>query len=255
MIVASANSHTGLITLQIDHQKLALQLARKFGNHLVPELKPKESLEYLCGRIDEGWRDLDYDTPNDPHLGLPCDFRDLPFTNISQTWGKTIKGLVAYHPFCGLIASLLFCKQCKSGLYTWQDKSIAQFIDSETQRQDELRCKLREEFLTEHYADPKLIDIALTQVSFIDELALDLITNKSKFKSYSLAAKEGNQVLAMEKIDQSVYCMSPFPFLGKEIEICVRRFHFPTLKNQSSLNYRNILTELEQVIETIRIVG
>ncbi|MFK7825154.1 MAG: DUF3891 family protein [Oligoflexales bacterium] len=255
MIVTSADSCMGLVSLQIEHQRVALQLARKFGNHSFTELNPREHLEHLCGHLDEGWSQTDFETPNDPALGLPYDFRFLPFEQISRAWEKTISQLAAYHPFCGILASQLYCRHCESCPNSWQDELVRHFIEAETRRQNKLKLSLSKEFLTEHYTNSKLLETSLAQLVFFDVLALDLISPKSDGRRYIVPRKEGEgQVLTLVRVSQSAYSLSPFPFIGNKIEVCIRRFRLPSLKNQTALNYSNILPELEQVIDTIQII-
>lgn len=255
MIVTSAKSHMGSISLQTEHQKIALQLARKFSSDQIQELKPRAFLEYICGNLVSGWSSVDFLTPFNSSAGFPQDFRLLSFELISQAWEKTINQLETYHPFCGLLTSMLYCELCVKAAAHWEASIVDRFTDLEKKRQNKLKQTLEVEFVTSQYTGNSLLRVALEQLKFFYKLAFQLITDSSKTCIYRVPRTlDTSQTIHLEKTGPSRYCMSPFPFIGNRVDVCIRRFNFPALPHVQSLDYRNILYELEQRVDTYQIV-
>lgn len=254
MIVVQTGKLFGVVSLQIEHQKVALQLARKFGNHLFQELRPRNLIEYVCGHLDYGWPKLDSTCPVDPQNGLPQDFRALEFRSIADAWSDAIESLANHHPFCGLLASLFFCRFSQhSG--NWKHESVKAFLEAELLRQNQLKEELNKIASTSHFTDPRLLALGINQIEFIHELALALICETSEKNLSPVPSIEGtNQAIYLKKQTNSVYLLSPYPFFRSNFEVCIRRLKFPKLKNEAKLNYSNILPELEQYVDTVQIV-
>ena len=255
MIVSTASSGSGMVSLQTDHQKVALQLARKLGNHAFPGLRPRSLLEYLIGHIDEGWSQVDLEATIDQDTGLPCDFRKLPFETTSQAWSLTIDHLATYNLFCGYLASLYFCQKLKDSPEPLLTACQKQFINTEQSRQEKLKLEFRRNVLTAQYSDSAFLEVCLNQILTLDKLAVALMSRYDDLQSLNVIDKNSSHHLVqLEQVSDTTYKISPFPFIGEKFEVCVRRFIFPNLIGQTKLNYRNILPELQQHIDTIQIV-
>lgn len=255
MIVVHTDKNFGTISLQKEHQRVALQLARKFGAHTVQELKPRGFMEYTCGHLSDGWPKIEAACPLDSKTGLPQDFRNMDFLLVSRAWSSTVETLTNHHPFCGLLASLFFCRFSEHSSKNWQSDPVRAFIDAELTRQRELNKELNKAASTAQYTDPKLLGTCTQQLEFIQTFALVLIDGKSQARNFSVPGLGGEHTdISLQKVAESAYSLSPSPFFGNKIEVCIRRFSFPRLTNETDLNYKNILPELDQHIETVQIL-
>ena len=105
MIIRTDGSRLRLIT-QIDHARVAAQLARRWGGGLFECPNPPEPVRLAVTYHDEGWLEWDGAPRVHPTTGRPYDFLAMPVDEHLAIYERCIERTAAHHPYAGLLVSL-----------------------------------------------------------------------------------------------------------------------------------------------------
>jgi hypothetical protein len=167
-----------LIIAQIEHARLAGELARVWGNERVASLAPSPALLRGVDHHDDGWREWD-DAPRlNPATGFPRSFMEMRMRDSTAIWTRSI-ALCAADPLAGIAVSRHFChladQVLSSGRADADDReSIDQFLREQSSVQTDLETAARS---TKSVAGPngdieKSFDLGFRAVRFFDLVSL-----------------------------------------------------------------------------------
>jgi hypothetical protein len=130
-----------LLISQVDHARLAGEIAAVWGSAAVPSLPVPELLVPAVRDHDEGWRDWERRPQVDPDTGRPRDFTEMPMAVSTAIWGRSIEAC-AGSPLGGLWVSLHFCWLAEKAWENRRDRpeelaAVESFLDDQAARQQE----------------------------------------------------------------------------------------------------------------------
>jgi hypothetical protein len=97
-----------LIIAQIEHARLAGELARVWGNGRLASLAATPALLRGVEHHDDGWREWDNAPRLNPATGFPRSFMEMRMRDSTAIWTRSI-ALCALDPLAGIAVSRHFC--------------------------------------------------------------------------------------------------------------------------------------------------
>lgn len=98
-----------LLIPQIEHARLAFDLARHWGNHNVRGLPLPHILLPTIEHHDDGWAEWEQAPEVDPESGLPRDFMEMPAEQSTRIWTDSVEACARHYPLAGIWVSRHFC--------------------------------------------------------------------------------------------------------------------------------------------------
>ena len=97
-----------LVIAQVEHARLAGELARVWGNERVASLAAFPTLVWGIEHHDDGWREWD-DAPRiNPATGFPRSFLEMRMRDSTAIWTRSI-AVCSSDPLAGIAVSRHFC--------------------------------------------------------------------------------------------------------------------------------------------------
>lgn len=268
MIVTGLESQSaGRVVLQKDHENLAWQIAKNFGNEVFASPEPKDFMEYLALNHDRGWDEIDQGIGRNPDTKLPYHLVQTPMADLLESGPRSVEFNTNFHPYCGLLASMhvwgLF-----NGRYGLSDKVVVdmlqgqqrldadRMLDGELDRQEMLKEELAcSPVFRKLIKKPKLMQ-NYKLLQFFDTLSLhfnEMVTPgcaDTKFLNVPINEQE-DVTVELSSLGDWVFRMAPFPFAGNEVVLNLDHYEVP--KMNEDVDYQKLFKDSKCAPVQIRI--
>ena len=229
MIVQTApEGEPHFVILQVDHTRLAGDLARGWGNASFVALEPRDLMEFAVTHHDQGWEALDQRFLQDPDTGLPYHLVKTPLPDLVSTSAGSPDYCEPHHPFCGLISSM-HSYGLYNGRYGMTDflfievipdelrPQVDTMLDGELSRQERLKAQLSSDPDTAAWAEEDRLFHNYKLLQFFDTLALylqcDHPADRVEAEFPNVPRALGDDVtVEVVPLDEATYRLDPFPF-------------------------------------------
>lgn len=227
-MIIQPSSPQAFVIEQIDHARMAGQLAAAFGNAEFAPLVPRGPLEFVIGHHDEGWLELDAQAKRDPKTGLPYNLTQTPLADLVATGPRSPNFNERHHPLAGLISSMhtwgLYHGRYGLSDFLFIDRITPELrpvvdamLNAELERQSRLKAHLLELNEAQIFSYYKLLQ-------FFDTLALYFHTTPAEarkethFKNVPRSVGEDVTVTITPQANGS-YTLAPYPFAQPEVRV------------------------------------
>jgi len=139
-----------LLIAQIDHARLAAEIAAVWGNDVVPPLPVSDLLVPAIRHHDDGWQKWAAAPQIDPDTGRPLNFTEMPMAVSTAIWEQSIDICSRQAPLSGIWVSRHFCWLAEQTHQSRKDHAedlaaIEKFLDAQGERQRRLKEKEAEQ--------------------------------------------------------------------------------------------------------------
>lgn len=218
-----------IVIRNADHAVAAADFAQHFGNDRFAPAEPRGLARWVALHHDAGWIPIDEKPLRNPETGIPYHLADTPMPLLLSKSVASPDFNEAYHPWCGLLASMhtwgLF-----NNRYGLSDKvsirtrppeyenEIQGVLDRELARQRRLTDRLRESSHTAAWVVPAALMASYKRLEFFDTLALHFqhlgsgLRESALFPHVPAGPGEGDVTVAVEMIGDSTATVTPYPF-------------------------------------------
>ena len=238
-----------IITME-NHTQLSGQFATAFGNQEFDPIEPRDQMLHMIKNHDIGWRELDSEAYRDPKTGLPYNLVETPFSYIAKTSAASPEINSQHHPYCGLISSMhswglyngrygMSDKVLLDGLAAENRATADKLLEGEKIRQESLKKLLGSDVIMSEWVTESRLMLNYKLLQFFDTLALyfNCVHDDARENTtYShIPAGIGKDVdIKIEKLDEGLYGLNPFPFQGKSLDISFSgKYMFPADTGES----------------------
>ena len=163
-----------LLISQVEHARLAGEIAAAWGNGTVPAPPHPEWLISAVRDHDEGWRAWELAPRIDPSTGRPRDFTEMPMREATVIWTRSIADCCK-QPFCSLWVSRHFCHLAEQARESRGDKpDEVAAIDRFLQQQRSVQA-CEEQALAPRFGPGEFVPLAdegFRFLQFFDRLSL-----------------------------------------------------------------------------------
>jgi Protein of unknown function (DUF3891) len=233
-----------------EHTEMCGEMARAFGNDRFEPPAPFDQVVYIVENHDRGWDPYDANPGLDPTTRVPFIMARTPTPDAVKTNRGSPDFNEAHHPYCGLLSSMH-----SWGLYngrygfskfvprTQSTTSISvadvhrPLIDAmlayEEARQARLKAALAANPATHDWVEERHVFQNYKQLQFFDTMSLYFHLRHAgergaeSYVHVPLNA-EADTTVALQKVDDRVYSLDPFPFAGDRLTIiCRGRYVMP----------------------------
>ena len=105
----------GIIVIsQPAHAWVTGQLARHWGNQIFGGFEPCEEVNLAAALHDIGFLDWEMAPTLNPKTKLPYSFMEMPASQHLEIWKKSVKEVLMYNRYAGLLVSMHFTWLCES---------------------------------------------------------------------------------------------------------------------------------------------
>ncbi len=250
MIVQTADPGAPhFIIRQVDHGRMAGQLAQAFGNADFAPLDPGPWMEFVTLNHDEGWRQFDDAPQRDPATNLPYHLGHDPLP-VKVAIGHASPGFCeAHHPYCGLLSSMhywgvyhdrygIMPRSLMTAEQPEPGSPLRVMLDTEQARQDRLKAALAADPATAPLVAEAHLMHNYKRLQFFDMLALYFNLRHEGARGESefnfVPAAVGQEVaVTVRPVEPGVYSLAPFPFRGERLLIdCDGRYLSPVAPDE-----------------------
>lgn len=238
MIIQTApDGQPCFVIRQMDHARMAGQLAQAFGNAQFAPPEPRELMEYVVAHHDEGWAELEALAKQDPATGLPYHLTQTPLADLVGTGAGSPDFNERHHPLAGLISSMhtygLYHGRYGLSDFLFIDRippalkpTVDALLQGELDRQVRLKAQLAADPATSAYAQEPRIFTNYKLLQFFDTLSLYFhlthaeARGEATFKN--VPQRVGQDVLiTIRPARDGAYALDPYPFIRHPLEIFV----------------------------------
>ncbi len=167
-----------LLISQVEHARIAAEIAAVWGSDSVPPLPAPERLVPAIRRHDDGWADWERAPTVHPDTGTPRDFTEMPMAVAARIWSRSIEVCGEPQregsPLGALSVSRHFChlaEHAHKHRPDVEEQSVAeQFLREQTARQCAWRQALSQQLRDE--AATGLEEQGYRAVQFFDRVSL-----------------------------------------------------------------------------------
>lgn len=204
-----------LIIPQIEHARLAGELALAWGNARVRSLAGFPNLLWGVGHHDDGWRDWDEAPRLKPETGFPRSFNEMRMRDSTAIWTQSIE-ICSADPLAGIAVSRHFCYLARhvqsSGHADVDDlAAIDQFLAEQANVEAALsnRARLEAAGARSHQDFETLFDFGLHAVQFFDNVSLWLCCAE-RHESESVTTPSGETIRLLPRA-AGMIGIDPYP--------------------------------------------
>jgi hypothetical protein len=244
IIQASHSGAARFVITQVDHARLAGQMAESFGNDTFAPLEPREWMVYVTAHHDEGWAALDAQGLRDPQTDLPYQFFETPRALVAPVHARSPELNEREHPFCGLLASMHtwglyhgrygLAERATIDSVSPADKpAVLAMLQGELVRQARLQAALAADPASAPWAEETLLFNCYQQLQFFDTLSLyfcmgdPAAPRPAVFRRVPLALG-ADVTIDLRPLRPGFYGLSPYPFAKDFLELSLSgRFLLP----------------------------
>ena len=230
----------------VEHEALAGQFAKIFGNERFEPLDPAQEMLYLVAHHDYGWHDLDEDPPLDPESGLPYHLGSTPIDSLLRTIKGSPDHNEQYHPYCGLLSSM-HSYGLYHGRYGLSEVNVLEMIpeagrprvaamlDNELVRQDRLKVELA----GNPFAESERLFHNYKLLQFFDTISLYFNISppgeraENDFSNVPMTLGK-DVTISVTEVEAGIYAFAPFPFRDSGVDVyCEGRYLAPNTLAES----------------------
>jgi hypothetical protein len=247
-----------LIIPQIEHARLAGELALAWGNERVRSLADFPKLLWGVAHHDDGWREWDEAPGLQPVTGFPRNFMEMRMRDSTAIWTKSIS-MCSADPLAGIAVSRHFCylsRQVQSSGHADADDLAAldQFLAEQAGVAATLSHRARSQYTANGSNDEleKLCDFGFRTVRFFDSVSLWLCCSE-QHQPESLTAPVGEAIRLIPQAS-GLIAIDPYP-LGVDslvLETPVRRLAARRYGSDVELHAALQTAPLEALAWTVR---
>ncbi|HMA71020.1 MAG TPA: DUF3891 family protein [Xanthobacteraceae bacterium] len=233
-----------------DHTDMCGQMARAFGNERFEPSAPFDEVVYIVENHDRGWDGYDSNPGIDPITRVPYIMARTPIPDAVKTNRGSPDFNEVHHPYCGLLSSMH-----SWGLYngrfgfskfvprTQTTTSISvpdahrPLIDAmlayEEARQVRLKTALAADPATRDWVEEQHLFQNYKQLQFFDTMSLYFHLRHAGERGTETYVhvplnSRADTIITLQKVDERVYSLDPFPFAGDRLTIvCRGRYVMP----------------------------
>ena len=247
-----------LILPQIEHARLAGELALAWGNERVRSLADFPKLLWGVAHHDDGWREWDEAPRLKPETGFPRNFMEMRMRDSTAIWTKSI-AICSADPLAGIAVSRHFCylsRQVQSSGHADADDLAA--IDRFLTEQAGVEATLSNRARSQHFGTgssedlEKLCDFGFRTVRFFDNVSLWLCCSERR-QPESLTAPLGEAIRLIPQA-AGLIAVDPYP-LGVDslvLKTPVRRLAARRYGSDAELQAALQTAPLETLAWTVR---
>lgn len=241
MIRRDDDGHWLLIS-QVDHARIAAEIAAVWGNERVATLLLPDQLVPAIRHHDDGWQEWSKSPRIDRETGEPRNFTEMPMREATGLWSKSIAvcsgradtlrqaddAAGRLSDLGGLWVSRHFCWLAERALESRQDdveecRALERFLDAQSQLQAELRRQAVRDF--EECDVGSLIEIGFRYLQFFDGLSLWLCcAERSEPLDFELP---DGQTVRLDPQSSSRITVTPYPLSVERLELAVQARRIP----------------------------
>ncbi|TWU09023.1 hypothetical protein CA54_42630 [Symmachiella macrocystis] len=164
-----------LIVSQVDHARLAAELAQVWRHSIASSWGISELLFHAVLKHDDGWRAWETGLEIDPANGIPRDFTEMPMDVASGIWTSSIETCATEHPLAGIWVSRHFCYLAQHSLSSRADNAAdvsaaRRFLAEQEQSQQQLRSVSLQDVTAREFAN--LSELGVRFLRLFDGLSL-----------------------------------------------------------------------------------
>jgi hypothetical protein len=269
IVQSSPDGRRHFVIEQLEHTAMAGRFAAAWGNDAFAPLEPRELMQYVVEHHDQGWDVVDAHIGQNPETGLPYSLVQTPLPQVIKTGCRGPDLNERHHPLCGLVSSM-HTYGLYTGRYGLSDKIIVDMIPAEHRpavddvlateqaRQERLKSQLADDPEMAPWVEEQRLFHNYKLLQFFDTLCLyfncthEAARGRSEFLNVPRAIGEDVTVV-VERVDEGVYRVDPFPFASDGVEItCAGRWMEP---QPGGADVRALLDALPEEVETVKLVA
>jgi uncharacterized protein DUF3891 len=177
----------GLLCIrQMDHARLAGELARAWGGKSVVELVPGESVLFAIGNHDAGWPELDDGPRWNPATKAPHTYRSHPLEDALAVADRSVTRVAAADPYAGWLVSRHFASFHQDD----DDPRAAGWVVEQVGRRAEMLSHARPRVPREAL-HPHVLEANFDWLQLFDALSLALCEDWNEWQSRPMALLYG----------------------------------------------------------------
>ena len=234
MIRRESGDHWLLIR-QIDHARLAAEIAAAWGNRSVPKLPEAPLLIPMIRDHDHGWREWGDSPRIDPESGVPRNFTEMPMPMATDIWSNSIDACRQLSPLAGVWVSRHFLWLARAAHESRKEfpEDIAA-LDSFIASQEHLQQQCEAEACDNSSApgddsDPdeweQLADAGFRYLQFFDALSLWLCC-VAPAEQYDTEIPGGGPICFIPTATGSIE-IEPFPLSVERLQLSAEAVRIP----------------------------
>jgi hypothetical protein len=210
-----------LLISQVEHARIAAEVAEAWGNDQVAPLPSRELLIHAIRHHDDGWAEWEAAPTVNPETGEPRDFLEMPLADAAAIWTRSINLCACRSPWCGLWVSRHFCHLAESAREHRRDRIDREAASVFLTAQQELQSRWRERVGS---AADRAVSGALERAGYewlrwFDGFSLWLCcAERSRPETLPLP---GGAAVSLTPRDAHHVTLEPSPFRGDSLQLTV----------------------------------
>lgn len=230
-----------ILLTQVDHARLAGEIAAVWGNHEVEPLSQPDVMLPAITHHDDGWFEWEQQPEVDPETGKPRDFREMPMDVATEIWTRSIEFCGNIAPLSGMFVSRHFCYLAEWAAEKRHDEpdevsAIKRFLREQTSRQSAWRedCKLDANSFDE------ICEAGYRYVQMFDAISLWLCLNEDD--TFECEAPSGVTIKWKRNEDGQIE-VDPYPFAQQRAEhqFSIAARHIPARRYETNAEFQSVL--------------
>lgn len=222
-MIRRESDRSWLVISQIDHARIAGEIAAAWGSEELGPLPLPELLVPAILHHDDGWKEWEAEPQVDPVSGGPRHFTEMPMPEATAIWQRSIEQAAKRHAMGGLWVSKHFAHLAMLARpFRRADKTEKAAIDQFVVLQKSVRSNLRRAALSMFGDIPELeaaIELGLRWLQFFDALSLWLCCEEVKEpKTFELP--DGRTLTARPQSKENIV-LEPWPLRPKLLTMSV----------------------------------
>ena len=223
-----------LLISQIDHARLAADIATVWGRDEIVELPNCDQLVTAIRKHDDGWRDWELTPQIDPVNGRPRSFTEMPMDVATGIWNQSIEVCRADSALAAAWVSRHFCELGERAREN-RDEASADIaaIDRFLNQQATQLAKWRNEIPLEASGEDveSLVETGYKYVQFFDWLSLWICCAR-RSQPTNMTIPAGKQI-TLTPCGDTEFAIAPFPLSIDRLPLTVTARRIPASKYSS----------------------
>ena len=217
-----------LLISQVEHARIAAELAAVWGNDNVPALPVAEWLVPAIHHHDDGWNVWEQSPTVDPATSKPRDFTEMPMSVATSIWSASIEACANTGTLGGVWVSKHFCWLAERAQESRKDEPaeltpIQEFL--QTQADDQARWKQLAAVSFEQHELDALIEAGFRYVQFFDRISLWLCCAQ-RSEPFEIDNPGGGKI-SLTPLDSNRFTIDPWPLSVDVMSLAVDARRIP----------------------------
>jgi hypothetical protein len=222
-----------ILISQIDHARLAAQLAEHWGAGEFPPLWPAAELLWAIKHHDDGWRDWDLTPAVDPTSGQPRSFTEMVPADSLAIWTASIETARQAGPLETYVVAGHFCVLARRVIGWLDEETRRDLVGPFLATHDRLMADCLSQWRAHDSQrnTPAAADLALAQLQFFDALSLWFCCSPSS-ETETVQAPAG-PLLTLVPRSAEIVEVDPWPWRVPRLDVEIEGRQVATGRNQS----------------------